>query len=114
MVELGDRHYLFIGWEIYEFTTPDPIIAFYSPVYQNDVPMPYAIGQQNTYLLNAERCFDTDRTKAPKRCVAYIPNHLRNHQKIPYEQLYRNASQQPQRSPLRTINTKHLLIGRDW
>ena len=45
-------HYLFIGHEIYSFVTPDDVIQeYYSPVGNNAVPYPYAIGEHRTYFM---------------------------------------------------------------
>jgi hypothetical protein len=52
LVNIKDYKYIFIGHEVYEFTTPnDKIIKYFSPVGNNDVPYPFAIGMRNTYLM---------------------------------------------------------------
>jgi hypothetical protein len=51
MIDKGK--YIFIGQCIYSFETKDKekIIKFVSPIGNSDVPYPYAIGENNTYLL---------------------------------------------------------------
>lgn len=46
-------HYLYIGHEIYSFSTKDNemISAYFSPVGNSDVPYPYAVGEHHTYFL---------------------------------------------------------------
>lgn len=46
--------YLFIGSEIFEFTTDSEITSFISPVGNNDVPYPYAIDQNARIYLMIE------------------------------------------------------------
>lgn len=48
--------YVFIGHEIYSFKTKEEIKKFYSPVGNNDVPYPLAIGKENVYFLLEKRC----------------------------------------------------------
>ena len=58
LVQLAPRVYLFIGLRIYIFKTTDEIVHFYSPIGNNDVPYPWAVGTQNTYLLIEEGLMD--------------------------------------------------------
>lgn len=59
LVKLHNNTYLFIGLEIYEFSIGnDEIIKYISPVGNNDVPYPYAIGKNKTYLLIECVCID--------------------------------------------------------
>lgn len=51
LVQLARNKYIFIGWEIYEFTTEDEIIDYISPVGNNDVPYPVAYGTKNVYFM---------------------------------------------------------------
>jgi len=51
LCKLGTNKYVFIGHEIYEFTTKDEIGEYYSPVGNNDVPYPVAVGSENVYFL---------------------------------------------------------------
>jgi len=43
--------YIYIGREIYEFKIGDEIIEYYSPIGNNDVPYPVAIGKENIYFM---------------------------------------------------------------
>ena len=52
LVHVTGHHYLFIGHEIYSFTLADDVIQeYYSPVGNNAVPYPYAIGKHRTYFM---------------------------------------------------------------
>ena len=50
----GDK-YIYIGSEIYSFTTgngkENAIVKYISPIGNNDVPYPYAISGKYTYLM---------------------------------------------------------------
>ena len=48
--------YVYIGSEIYEFKPSDEIIEYYSPVGNNDVPYPVAIGKENVYFMLDKTC----------------------------------------------------------
>lgn len=52
LAQVNKHTYIFIGHEICEFTTKenDSIVQFVSPVGNNDVPYPYAIGETHTYF----------------------------------------------------------------
>ena len=50
LLELDDK-YIFVGTEIYEFTTDDKIIDFKSPIGNSAVPYPVAIGKKNLYFM---------------------------------------------------------------
>ena len=50
LVHINKNKYLWIGMEILEVNIPEKILKFYSPVGNNDVPYPYAIGKENTFL----------------------------------------------------------------
>jgi hypothetical protein len=43
--------YISIGMNIFEFTSPYPIIEFIAPIGNNDVPYPFARSEKETYLL---------------------------------------------------------------
>lgn len=51
LIKLTDNKYVFIGEYIYEFNTDDNIIKYMSPIGNNDIPYPYAIGEKNIYLM---------------------------------------------------------------
>ena len=52
LVHVTGHQYLFIGHEIYSFTLADDVIQeYYSPVGNNAVPYPYAIGKHRTYFM---------------------------------------------------------------
>ena len=43
--------YVYVGSEMYEFTTNDVISKFYSDLGNSDVPYPYAIGEKYIYIM---------------------------------------------------------------
>jgi hypothetical protein len=51
LVQLTKKKYMFIGWTIYTFEVEDDILGYYSMVGNSDVIYPYAVGENNTYLL---------------------------------------------------------------
>lgn len=55
LIKLDDHHYVYVGWEIYQFSTSDTIIDFISPVGNNDVPYSFAYGEKNLYLLTLKK-----------------------------------------------------------
>lgn len=48
LLKLSKHKYMFIGWNISTFKVPK---NYYSPIGNNDVPYPYAIGEKYTYLM---------------------------------------------------------------
>jgi hypothetical protein len=57
LVRKGDEYY-YIGDSIYKFKPNDAIIKYVSPVGNNDVPYPYAVGEDNIYLMIENIYFD--------------------------------------------------------
>lgn len=51
LIKIKNHEYIYIGSEIYSFTSKTNIIRFVSPVGNNDVPYPYAIDSNNNYYL---------------------------------------------------------------
>lgn len=51
LLKIKKNVYVFIGLNIYEFKTDDEIIKYYSPVGNNDVPYPVAIGKKYFYFM---------------------------------------------------------------
>jgi hypothetical protein len=51
LVRLKNNRYLYIGESLFEFSPVDKIEKYYSPVGNSDVPYPYAVGEEFTYLL---------------------------------------------------------------
>lgn len=72
LFELAPHTYMFVGDAVYTFKTPDTITKYVSRVGNSDVPYPFAVGAQNTYLM-------VEKTS--------MPNAMRTRDD-PYEQLY--------------------------
>jgi hypothetical protein len=75
LLKLTDTKYQFIGLSIQTFETikGENILKYYSPVGNNDVPYPYAVGEKYTYLMIES---------------VYIPIEVLDANEGPYEQYY--------------------------
>lgn len=75
LLHVSGSKYIYIGSEIHSFETRDgeTIKQYYSPVENNDVPYPYAIGENYTYFM-----LDMET----------LPNELLNLKKDGYAQFY--------------------------
>lgn len=56
IIKMDKYVYIYIGQQIYKFESKDEILDYKSPIGNNDVPYPYAIGETYTYLL-AEKVY---------------------------------------------------------
>jgi len=81
LLDLGESRYVFIGQDIYEFTTPnnDYIDTYYSLVGNSDVPYPVAISQNNAYFMMDDVYIP--KSKFPENCdwmdgYAYFYGHI--------------------------------------
>jgi hypothetical protein len=59
LLKIDDLKYMFIGKNIYTFTTLNNITVFESPVGNNDVPYPYAIDCEENYYFLLQDMFDS-------------------------------------------------------
>jgi hypothetical protein len=50
LLQLGPRHYVFVGAEIYEFRTPQELTHFWSPVGNSSVAYPLALSKDAAYF----------------------------------------------------------------
>jgi len=60
LAEVGAGRYVFVGEQIYEFTVAsgDRVVAYQSPIGNNDVPYPVAVGADHLYfLLMGDYCY---------------------------------------------------------
>jgi len=73
LVCIKENHYVYIGSEIYSFTTTEPILFYESPVGSSETPYPYAVGDKYTYFM-------LDKEK--------VPNELLDPKKDAYGQFY--------------------------
>lgn len=52
LIELKDKNtYVFVGTELFKFSTDEPITNFFSPIGNSDVPYPYAKSENYYYML---------------------------------------------------------------
>jgi len=47
-------HYIYIGFQIYQFDALEEIVKFVAPIGNNDVPYPYAVDKKGNYYLLTE------------------------------------------------------------
>ncbi len=75
LIQVRPGNYIFVGQEIYSFSTVDgeTIQAYYSPVGNSAVPYPYAVGEHHTYFMLEKE---------------YVPNELLDLTKDAYGQFY--------------------------
>lgn len=76
LVETGKNQYLYIGSEIYSFTTKDKILKFYSPLGNSAVPYPYAVGEELTYFLLDKKTIPNDLLNLKMDGYAQFYGHL--------------------------------------
>ena len=55
LLKVNDSACIYIGEKVLLFNTLDPIVAYHSPVGNNDVPYPYAIDSSGNYYLIIEK-----------------------------------------------------------
>ena len=72
LLQLDHHHYVFIGSRIYEFKTKDSIVKYYSPMGNNQVPYPVAIGEKNVYFMLDQTYVPLSYFKRGMKKVDYI------------------------------------------
>lgn len=55
LLHIKNNTYIYIGMTIYQFESKDYITTYVSPIGNNDVPYPYAVGQKFTYLMEEHK-----------------------------------------------------------
>jgi hypothetical protein len=83
LLELAPKSYVFVGWEIYAFKTPDVIEQYVSQMGGSAVPYPYAIGAKNIYLL-------IQRTYLTNTHAAFLRSKMPDTDDDPYALYYRS------------------------
>ena len=63
LLQIEPNKYVFIGAYIYEFKIDDIINQYYSPVGNNDVPYPVALGSKNSYFMLDKTYVSNDKFK---------------------------------------------------
>lgn len=51
LIELPGNRYVYVGWNIYEFTSQEPILKYYSYLGNNDVPYPVALSKNYAFFM---------------------------------------------------------------
>jgi hypothetical protein len=65
LVHECSNRYLYIGSEVYRFDADDTIIEYASPIGNNDVPYPVAIGEKNVYFMLGREFVPRASLKSP-------------------------------------------------
>lgn len=81
LIKLDDHNYVFVGWEIYQFSTSDVLMDFISPVGNNDVPYPIAYGDKNMYLLTIKKFVPRKEIDIDPYNANYIYNNYSDYEK---------------------------------
>ena len=63
LLQIDSNKYVFVGHNIYEFKIDDTINEYYSPVGNNDVPYPVALGSKNNYFMLDKTYVSNDKFK---------------------------------------------------
>lgn len=74
LVQINKQKYMYIGSTIFSFSTQDEIIDYFSPIGQNDIPFPYAIGKTYTYLMAEKKYIHNEKLKVEDPYTQYY-NH---------------------------------------
>lgn len=83
LLQIEANKYVHIGSDVYEFKTNDNINEYYSPVGNNDVPYPIALGSKNIYFMLDKTFVPNDNFKDLTKknkidAYAYYYGHLGN------------------------------------
>ena len=73
---LRPNHYMYIGEMIYTFDTSEPIEKYISDIGNNLVPYPYAVSENNVYLLAEKTIVPKTTLKSPKNIYNYFYEHV--------------------------------------
>ena len=77
--------YVFVGWQIFSFTTSSPVTDYVSPVGYNDVSFPYAVTCDRVYLMaNEVYIYKSDLKEIDYTVESYTT------EDSPYYQYYRH------------------------
>lgn len=81
LLQLTKEKYMFVGWNIctFDVVKGDEILKYYSPIGNNDVPYPFAVGRKYTYLMIEN---------------VYLPNELLDFSKEVYAHYYGHLSEE--------------------
>ncbi len=71
LLHMGNNIYVFIGWEIFSFTSLDTITSYISPVGNNDVPYPYAVDKNGSYYLLIDDVVIVHNDKIAEQMLSY-------------------------------------------
>ncbi|XWV26716.1 hypothetical protein QJ857_gp0340 [Tupanvirus soda lake] len=65
LIQLTPTEYVYVGSHIYSFKTTDPIINYFSPLGNNDVPYPVAYGENEAYFMLDQVYVNKDQIVTP-------------------------------------------------
>ena len=98
LVQISENKYVYISVVIEEITTKDEIVDFVSPVGNNDIPYPVALGTDNIYYLLENKKVD----------LKLVPEYMLKNKKWydSYELIYNENPVKSQKIKSKTIHKK--------
>lgn len=60
LIQVTKFHYIYVGWDVYEFDTDDEITDFIAYMGNNDVPYPVAYGEKYVYFMLDKKMIKRD------------------------------------------------------
>lgn len=85
LLKLSKLNYVYIGERIVEFSTPEEIVEFHSPIGNSAVPYPFALSATKIYFL-LESCCAIPRSRIPEFVDEY--NFYYKHLQEKYENIF--------------------------
>lgn len=101
LLDLGKGKYMCIGQTVYTFEVEkgDEIQNYYSPIGNNDVPYPYAIGKTHTYLMIED---------------VSVANELLTKGEDPYAHYYGFTGKPSIKKKVKKMRNQKVVIKRQW
>lgn len=100
LVQVDEKEYVSIGWNIHKFKIPedDTIVHYYSPIGNSAVPYPYAVGKKYVYLM---------LTEGGRKKAAYVPallnSELKEYDEDPYRVFYEKRTNKVRVKELKSV-----------
>lgn len=97
LVKITKKKYIYIGPEIYEFSTDDEITDYVSPIGNSDVPYPVAFGEVNVYFMLDKQYISINDLETPVTVAeadtlygefyGFVGSKRGNHTKYPFKRI---------------------------
>lgn len=104
----GAHHYVYVGSEIYTFSSEEPVTSYVSPLGNSDVPYPYAVTASRTYLMIENVYVNNDDLLRQSPLAAEYTN-----EDEPYGQYYGHTVDEAGRPPGHTFQ-RECIHPRRW